>query len=43
MKVGKIVAISNMRVEILLNDCKLKQRDIVYTVMNEKTERFEVS
>lgn len=43
MKVGKIVAISNMRVEILLDECKLKQRDIVYTVMNEKIYRFEVS
>lgn len=29
MRIGKLVSISNMRVEILLDDCKIKPRDIV--------------
>lgn len=43
MRIGKLVAISNMRVEILLDDCKIKPRDIVTAEYQEKVYRFEIS
>ena len=43
MRIGKLVSISNMRVEILLDDCKIKPRDIVSAEYQGKTYRFEIS
>lgn len=43
MSVGKIISISNMRVEILLKHNKLKIRDIVRTVGTEEEHRFEIA
>lgn len=43
MRIGKLVAISNMRVDILLDDCKLKPRDIVVANYEGKEYRFEVN
>ncbi len=43
MRIGKLVSISNMRVEILLDDCKIKPRDIVMAEYQGKEYRFEIS
>ncbi|MBR2408199.1 MAG: F0F1 ATP synthase subunit beta [Lachnospiraceae bacterium] len=43
MIVGKLISISNMRVEILLNESKLKLRDVVYVVSKDKEYCFEIS
>ena len=43
MRIGKLVSISNMRVEILLDDCKIKPRDIVTAEYQDKEYRFEIS
>ena len=43
MRIGKLVSISNMRVEILLDDCKIKPRDIVTAEYRDKEYRFEIS
>ncbi len=43
MRIGKLVSISNMRVEILLDDCKIKPRDIVTADYQGKVYRFEIS
>lgn len=43
MKIGKLISISNMRVEILLNDSKLKLRDVVYVRCKEKECCFEIA
>ena len=43
MLVGKLVSISKMRVEILLNDSKLKLRDVVYVVSKGEEHCFEIS
>lgn len=43
MRVGKIISISNMRVEILLDHNDLKVRDIVRTTMNQHIHRFEIA
>ena len=43
MRIGKLVSISNMRVEILLDECKIKPRDIVMAEYQGKEYRFEIS
>mgnify|MGYP003291493157 CR=1 FL=1 len=43
MRIGKLVSISNMRVDILLDDCKIKPRDIVVANFEGKEYRFEVN
>lgn len=43
MVVGKILGLSELNVEILLEDTKIKVKDIVRTNVNEKTYRFEVA
>ena len=43
MRIGKLVSISNMRVEILLDECKIKPRDIVVAEHQGKEYRFEIS
>jgi len=43
MRVGKIISISNMRVEILLDHSKIKFRDIVSTKVGEQLHRFEIA
>ena len=43
MRIGKLVSISNMRVDILLDDCKIKPRDIVVANYEGKEYRFEVN
>lgn len=42
MRVGKIISISNMRIEILLEHRELKLRDIVSTEYNGTKYRFEI-
>lgn len=42
MKIGKLVSISNMRVEVLLEDNRLKLRDIVTTENKGQTFHFEI-
>jgi F-type H+-transporting ATPase subunit beta len=42
MRVGKLISISNMRVEILLDHREIKFRDIVRAEDGEKAHRFEV-
>lgn len=42
MRVGKLISISNMRVEILLDHREIKFRDIVRAEDGEKEHRFEV-
>jgi len=43
MRIGKLVSISNMRVDILLDDCKIKPRDIVVANYKGKEYRFEIN
>lgn len=43
MVVGKILGLSELNVEILLEDTKVKIKDIVRTSVNGKTYRFEVA
>lgn len=43
MIVGKILGLSELNVEILLEDTKVKIKDIVRTSVNGKTYRFEVA
>ena len=43
MSVGKIISISNMRVEILLDHSELKLRDIVSTKVGDIVYRFEIA
>lgn len=42
MRIGKLVSISNMRVEVLLEDNRLKLRDIIYTENKGQTFHFEI-
>lgn len=42
MRVGKLISISNMRVEILLDHREIKYRDIVMAQDGDKEHRFEV-
>jgi len=43
MKAGKIISISNMRIEILLEQNKVKPGDIVSTEHNGSINRFEIA
>lgn len=43
MKAGKIISISNMRIEILLEQKKVKPGDIVSTEHNGSINRFEIA
>lgn len=43
MRIGKLVSISNMRVDILLDDCKIKPRDIVVANYKGNEYRFEIN
>lgn len=43
MKIGKIISVSNMRVEILLEYNKIKLRDIVSTKLGEVIHKFEIA
>lgn len=43
MSVGRIISVSNMRVEILLNQSNLKLRDIVSTRIGNQLHRFEIA
>lgn len=43
MKVGKIISVSNMRVEILLDYNMIKLRDIVSAKFGEETHKFEIA
>ncbi len=42
-KIGKIIAVSGLKVDILLEKNTVTLRDLVYTVMNGKTFRFEIA
>lgn len=42
MRVGKIIAISAMRVEVLLEQPSIKLRDVLYANLQNKVHRFEV-
>lgn len=43
MKVGKIIAISQLNVQVLLSDSSVKIKDILKTQINNKNYRFEVA
>ncbi len=43
MKVGKIISVSNMRVEILLEYNQIKLRDIVFAMLGETQHKFEIA
>ena len=43
MKIGKIISVSNMRVEILLQYNKIKIRDIVSTQLGDVVHKFEIA
>lgn len=43
MRVGKLISIFSMRVEIMLDECQLKLRDIVYTTYEEQEYHFEIT
>lgn len=43
MSIGKIISISNMRIEILLDHSEIKLRDIVSTKLHDKINRFEIA
>ncbi|MBO4497003.1 MAG: F0F1 ATP synthase subunit beta [Lachnospiraceae bacterium] len=43
MSLGRIIAVSSMRVEILLNDTDVRVKDIVETVNSEHKNRFEIA
>lgn len=42
MKVGKIISISELGIEILTDGVEVRYRDMLYTEMNQKKYRFEV-
>jgi len=43
MSLGRIIAVSSMRVEILLNETDVRVKDIVETVGSEHKNRFEIA
>ena len=43
MSVGKIISISDLNVEVLTNNAKIKNLDVLTTVCNGKEYRFEVA
>ncbi|MBQ6090663.1 MAG: F0F1 ATP synthase subunit beta [Lachnospiraceae bacterium] len=43
MSLGRIIAVSSMRVEILLSDTDVRVKDIVETVNSEHKNRFEIA
>ena len=43
MSLGRIIAVSSMRVEILLSDTDVRVKDIVQTVNSEHKNRFEIA
>ena len=43
MSLGRIIAVSSMRVEILLSDTDVRVKDIVETVGSEHKNRFEIA
>jgi len=43
MSLGKIIAVSSMRVEVLLNDTDVRIKDVIKTVGIEHENRFEIA
>jgi F-type H+-transporting ATPase subunit beta len=43
MRIGKIISVSNLRIDILLDSREINIRDIVWTEHNEQRHRFEIA
>ncbi|HHZ17538.1 MAG TPA: F0F1 ATP synthase subunit beta [Peptococcaceae bacterium] len=43
MRIGKIISISNLRIDVLLDNQEINNRDIVWTEHNEQHYRFEIA
>lgn len=44
MKIGKIISVSELNVEILLNEASLKRREVIYTIdQHEEMHKFEIA
>lgn len=43
MRIGKIISVSNLRIDILLDSREINIRDIVWTELNEQRHRFEIA
>lgn len=41
--VGRIVSVSDLKVEILLSDKSVREKDVLYCIFNERKYRFEVA
>lgn len=42
-RIGKIIAVSSLKIEVLLEDTSLKLADLVYTTWNDAVHRFEIA
>lgn len=42
MSIGRIIAVSGLRVEVLVSDPNVRLRDIIYTIKDGERQRFEV-
>jgi F-type H+-transporting ATPase subunit beta len=43
MRIGKIISVSNLRIDILLDSREINIRDVVWTELNEQRHRFEIA
>ena len=43
MRIGKIISVSNLRIDILLDSREINIRDIVWTEHNEQRHKFEIA